>query len=743
MSSKLFGILVDAGGTKSEVFPVKRELVNDVEDFCNEVKARWQKKLAHIDVAEFSLFADEASYIQGSPMQKIMRIDSEGKHPDNPIIVLVPAINQVPSDGSEMKRQRLALDERVNSTPYGQRIASALGESQENALFRFDAFGSGMFGVACCHMLNLDFSFSIITCRLKFEGQIPALSFENGETMITLSEEFLENSGVGLFHIADGEKTYCRTSLYLRSLCLDQIAIIRDRILPQGNLGFIHGPPGTGKSIITYFFMASMSRKNGWRVVWVHFRKEYNSVSPYMDCVIFSEGNKYSFEANAQSLRELFSAMSRITNQRVTVVLDGFSRIDRIYNIYEAARTWRQSNKENGRIICITSHGSSGRGTMHEDNAQKLIPFHQYSWTWDEYVKAIECPEFYQEVAPMLDAPSKDQTPLGKLKAKFFYAGACARYMFAYSTASVQHSIRKSLLSTNLSTFIKDAGTSDAVDRLFGYFPESKGTLLSYFVHHSLTDMNEPEDIVALFSTGLPGSNAALRGILFETLFFSYASRYPEINMIDISGEPVVFEANSRVNRFDPTQPTIEDCKPNVWLRPVCERNPGFDGLYLYTRNQDVEVSMGELTNKQIPGIDGASVDKKVGETKLSVSGEVITNDGLSSHTKNNGSHHPKVDMNRQSEQINVARFVQTTIAQKHDLKLQYFADCAKLLNSEKVYKVDEVEIYFIVPERRIREFRIGKIVAPTALLGFNWPRNEDRIKKKVTVLGLKTKETE
>jgi hypothetical protein len=612
-----------------------------------------------------------------------------------------------------------------------------------NGLLQFDVFRSGMFGVAWCHMINPDFSYSNITSKLRCEGLIPNLILEDGQKMITLSKEFLENSGVGLFHVADEEKTYCRTSLFLRSYCMDQIACIRDRILDKGSVGFIHGPPGTGKSIITYFFMALMSRKNGWRVVWVHFRKEANSLSPYMDCVIFSEGNKYSFEANAESLRKLFSEMSRITNQRVTIVLDGFKRIDEINNIYAAARTWLQSNKENGRIICISSLGSSNRWTAHDDRAQKLHLFEQFSWTWDEYVEAINCPEFYEEVAPMLDAPSVNQTPLGRLAAKFFYAGACARYMFAYSTASVKNSILKSLLSTNLSTFIKDSGTSDAVNRLFKYFPESSGTLLSEFVHHTLTDMNAPEDIIPLFSTGLAGTNAALRGILFEALFFSYASRFPEITLRDITGKPVGFEANSRVNRFDPTQPTIEDCKPNVWLRPICPRNPGFDGLYLFTRNEEVEVSLGEVTNEQTPGLDGVSEEGQVGEAKWSVSGEVITNDCVSSRTQGDGSHHPEVDMNRHPKQINVARFVQTTIAESHDLKLQYFADCAKVLNSEGIYSVDEVEIFFIVPDYRIRDFRIGTIDVPTALLGFKWPRNENKIKEKITVLGLKTKEME
>ena len=380
-----------------------------------------------------------------------------------------------------------------------------------NGLLQFDVFRSGMFGVAWCHMFNPDFSYSNITCKLRCEGLIPNLILEDGQKMITLSKEFLENSGVGLFHVADEEKTYCRTSLFLRSYCMDQIACIRDRILDKGSVGFIHGPPGTGKSIITYFFMALMSRKNGWRVVWVHFRQEADSVSPLMDCIIFSEGNKYSFEANEESLRKLFSEMSWIANQRVTVVLDGFKRIDEIYNIHAAARTWLQSNKEKCRIICISSLRASNRGTLHDDNAQKIVTFDQFSWTWAEYVEAINCPGFYEEVAPMLDAPSTNHTPLVQLAAKFFFAGASARYMFAYSTASVQNSIRESLSSTNLSTLIKDSGTSDAVNRLFKYFPESSGTFLSEFVHHTLTDMNAPEDIVPLLATGLAGTNAALR----------------------------------------------------------------------------------------------------------------------------------------------------------------------------------------------------------------------------------------
>jgi len=56
-------------------------------------------------------------------------------------------------------------------------------------------------------------------------------------------------------------------------------------------------------------------------------------------------------------------------------------------------------------------------------------------WTWEEYVNACGEDSFRQSIDKMLDTNSTDF--MERLEEKYFFAGACARWMFFLNTQQV------------------------------------------------------------------------------------------------------------------------------------------------------------------------------------------------------------------------------------------------------------------------------------------------------------------
>ncbi len=57
--------------------------------------------------------------------------------------------------------------------------------------------------------------------------------------------------------------------LFRRTLFEEQFLFFSEQIIVNGALGWILGPPGTGKSATSFAFVSSLD-KNEWAVVWVH-----------------------------------------------------------------------------------------------------------------------------------------------------------------------------------------------------------------------------------------------------------------------------------------------------------------------------------------------------------------------------------------------------------------------------------------------------------------------------------------
>jgi hypothetical protein len=83
---------------------------------------------------------------------------------------------------------------------------------------------------------------------------------------VTIPKIYLENAGL----VKNDVVLYCRPMLRL------QIQFLKERVMAKNLRGIIVGPPGTGKSVCTLAFMASLNRDD-WQVIWIHLSQFTNS----------------------------------------------------------------------------------------------------------------------------------------------------------------------------------------------------------------------------------------------------------------------------------------------------------------------------------------------------------------------------------------------------------------------------------------------------------------------------------
>ena len=512
----------------------------------------------------------------------------------------------------------------------------------------------------------------------KSEGPIPHLSLEEGQKLVFLDRQFIANSGLSSL---DGSAS--PMVLFLRNSCHDQMTFIGCEVLENRNIGFISGSPGTGKSVITYFYSALISQYPNYTVVWICLSNSSTQSGYFLFWVVFKGGIKYTMTSGDYEFKSLLSNVLSNLKGMVLIIIDGY-RFD-AGAIYNHLVVLSRDESLNLRFLIVSSMGAIIRRKDHVDSVHRLKRFKQPSWKLEEYIEALETPGFFEHVQHMFDESSEADDPLDKLRTKYFYAGACARFMFGYNTHLVRETIDEGLEASDLNSIYSNAGAPQSVNRLFSWFPGEDLNFVSVYVHHSLSKKKLPDDIYKLMTGSVASNNPTLRGILFETLFFTIANKYARMTLIDEKGCDVSWGTGQRVQNFNPLKPNLVDCAEGIWLRPSDPRNPGFDGVYLYNKNDEVV---------------GSTNPRKIG----------------------------------------VARFVQITHSDEHALKLQYFYDCAHAFNDNAVFTVDEVEIFFIVPLEYLESFRISTVESPTALVSFSWPQMAHDVKAKARVLGLKYK---
>jgi hypothetical protein len=165
-----------------------------------------------------------------------------------------------------------------------------------------------------------------------------------------------------------------------------------------------------------------------------------------------------------------------------------FQRRPRQYDVL--GTNWWQPSP--GRQVCgFLLDGDSEEENEQDESRFRVKHFFLYSWTQDEYVKAIADPVFYEKVADKLDATSdwevndnedgdderqvnQEGKKMRALQRKFNYAGGSYRFMFQYSTQKVKTILRRGFVSASwasLANYWAANEHPDSVHALYGMQP--------------------------------------------------------------------------------------------------------------------------------------------------------------------------------------------------------------------------------------------------------------------------------
>ncbi|EEY58000.1 crinkler (CRN) family protein, putative [Phytophthora infestans T30-4] len=496
--------------------------------------------------------------------------------------------------------------------------------------------------------------------RIEKVEDVPQIKIE-GVQYVTLPAAFLEKCG---YRVSDDLMLYCRREV------LDLWGFVKNEVIAKNARGFIVGPPGTGKSVSTLSFVASLDRQE-WNVVWIHLG--YLSIS----CLALGI-KKYWLIGDLTTFE-----LPRVPGRKLLICVDGYKAVDEhkafLRRIYVRL-------VEDERLLVCSSMATLGKFNREDAHAEDARVFFMYSWTQDDYLAAIADPTFYDKIASKLDATSPNEVNEDDgfeaewseedkkqyaLDLKFYYAGGSCRFMFQYPTIEVMGCLKTGVQSAaNKSDLVKYCGGNlhaDAINRLYGMQPDGDGNArfpVSSYAASLFAEECDEQTIVQLAARLNGSNNPAVDGHLFEWLFLASVPK----RAVKLFGDHEVGDVLPQANvlRFDPKKrfKVLSDRQikgDRSWLQPTAWNQGGYDAVHF-------------------------DKDK----------GKVI--------------------------------FIQVTRSDKHDFKMRFFYEVLLKLDMARM-KIKQVVIYFVVKPSQYLNFKMGHIEDRDVLLEFDksWTRPEEK----------------
>jgi hypothetical protein len=454
--------------------------------------------------------------------------------------------------------------------------------------------------------------------------------------------------------------------LYLRPEVLELFTFISKEVLGQNKIGWIVGPPGTGKSSAAMSYVA-LDRKVGVVYTWISLIKNTKGAHVFR----FEDGRKTFLsviDSNiAAEIKELLQRDTFNEGKTHCVIVDGLIMNETSFQIEGILSSWHHDSKISSerRLLFVTS--LSARYKQKTSNVNNEKEFFMFSWTYQQYQDAAKDEQFFQNVSDAFDITTTTTTKKEDLiNDKFYYAGRSARYMFGLSTERVIEDIATAVQETD--DFLKYlTGTigirsNTVINRLFATYQNSDGTrsniLVSRFAAVHI-GMNAEKNLIENLIRALENSsNPSLDGWLFELLFFAYM-KYNGIQLYSLADyHEAEFWQKSKFTVVDPTKNIsnlLSSSHSGTWLKPIKYNQGGYDAIFVSR---------------------------------------------------------------------NMVRFIQITKAKKHTLKLRFFASFLQILKPKRKPKV---EIVFIVDKLRLKTFKISVVEDEGALEPYDWKKGTER----------------
>ena len=139
-------------------------------------------------------------------------------------------------------------------------------------------------------------------------SKVAVHAYDPNSILFALDSDYLADSGLPVTK----RVLYCRPTFH------DQFKFLRERVIEKDALGYILGPPGTGKSMTSLAFVSVIQTLSpGWVVTWIHL---YRDKAPV--CVQFNGTSKKSCNLIDVKPETLMSVLDDVKEHHL-VVLDG------------------------------------------------------------------------------------------------------------------------------------------------------------------------------------------------------------------------------------------------------------------------------------------------------------------------------------------------------------------------------------------------------------------------------------
>ena len=463
--------------------------------------------------------------------------------------------------------------------------------------------------------------------------------------------------------------------LYKRRSFMKQINFIEIEVIKKGFRGWILGPPGTGKSHTSLAAALELFQK-GWHVTWIVVSRDGQ-----VRCSQFTNGsqNISSFKFCEETLRSHIDHIS--SDESHLVCIDGYVSSDHgIDEIYFTAVDCVARAGLNWRLLITCSMSARQKANDFHDRISLIKECIVCSWTLDEYLAAIKDSRIWQQLelifgedgqSIVVNEPKARLAHFGKqVKSKFYLAGGSSRWMFEYSAHEIRDKIRMSLDSVgDYESFCKNA---------IGL--RSNFAVNRLFGSYETTTKND-------------------QPVYHHTLISEYAA--VELGL-RVGPQSIQFLARSVRN----------------------DSNPSFDGwifemwFFSSIRNKGYSIPheplISDIFSIPLTSFSVAAFDRYPDVFWLK---PIDWNQGG----------YDAVFINRLTARV---VFVQVTAAIKHDLKLCYFKDF--LMALRRCFVISQVDIFFVIPNRNLKTFKISKILDTGDLTEYGWPKGKEKLKVQI-----------
>uniref|UniRef100_A0A7S4NCH2 Uncharacterized protein n=1 Tax=Guillardia theta TaxID=55529 RepID=A0A7S4NCH2_GUITH len=353
-------------------------------------------------------------------------------------------------------------------------------------------------------------------------------------------------------------------------------------------------------------------------------------------------------------------------------------------NLLSVCMLWRRHDMENRRLVVTTSMGARIKVYSEQDMIERIKEMKVYSWMLEEYKEAVKHDLLYKNVANMVGSSlgtrntvmkqeTEQERRAREVESKYQIVGGSCRYMFQYTTAEAIEQLCFAMASVDNFETLMDLKTGDQAKRMVNR-------------------------LHGMYRVG-------------DNVHWGLVSRFVATELAQRLGETFVRKIEQLVGIAQ--NPILRCLLFEMLFFARIGNNPG---LRVTSRT-------GEEVNWESLAV------KTFDPTQLYTSG-IERSVCLKPIAWNQGSYDAVILDLRER----IVRFVQVTAASKHDLRLQYFADCMDALSIER-WGQWKLEIVFVVSKDNLAEFSLSEVVEEGALARYGWRAGEEA--SKACVVGM------